>query len=98
LDQKSTVTSLLEKAAKYKDFARRIGDSETAQSILALTEELKQRARALMKPSEGLVRKRAQELWEQAGRPEGRDKEFWLQAENELEKADDEPPTDQTLD
>lgn len=30
------------------------------------------------------VSSRAQSLWEQAGRPEGRDLEFWLQAEAEI--------------
>jgi hypothetical protein len=30
------------------------------------------------------IRRRAHELWEQSGRPEGRETEFWLQAEREL--------------
>jgi hypothetical protein len=30
------------------------------------------------------IRTRARELWEQNGRPEGRDLEFWLQAESEI--------------
>ena len=30
------------------------------------------------------VVRRAYELWEQAGKPEGRDQEFYLQAEREL--------------
>jgi len=30
------------------------------------------------------IRARAYELWEQAGRPEGRDSEHWLEAEREL--------------
>jgi len=33
---------------------------------------------------EDRVRRRAFELWKQHGRPEGRDVEFWLQAEQEL--------------
>jgi len=36
-------------------------------------EELKQR-----------ITERARQLWEEDGRPEGRDMEYWLQAENEL--------------
>ena len=36
-------------------------------------EELKQR-----------ITERARQLWEEAGRPEGRDMEYWLQAEEEL--------------
>jgi len=35
--------------------------------------------------NEEQVRKRAYELWEQAGRPEGRNDEFWNQAEMETE-------------
>ena len=44
--------------------------------------------------------RRAYKLWEQAGKPEGRDQEFYLQAERELqealdkEKPDQEPPSD----
>jgi Protein of unknown function (DUF2934) len=44
--------------------------------------------------------RRAYKLWEQAGKPEGRDQEFYLQAERELqealdkEKPDQEPPSE----
>jgi hypothetical protein len=30
------------------------------------------------------IRTRAWQLWDQAGRPQGRDHEFWLQAEKEI--------------
>jgi hypothetical protein len=40
---------------KYRDFARWVGDRETVQRILALTAELKQRARALAKLNEDLT-------------------------------------------
>jgi hypothetical protein len=30
------------------------------------------------------ISKRAKEIWEREGRPEGRDKEHWIQAEAEL--------------
>ena len=30
------------------------------------------------------ITERARQLWEQDGRPEGRDMEYWLQAEEEL--------------
>jgi hypothetical protein len=33
---------------------------------------------------EGEIARRAYELWEQEGRPEGREQEHWLQAEKEL--------------
>ena len=65
MDQKQTVARLLEKANKYRDFARWVGDLETVQRILALTEELKQRARAMAKPNEDKIRERAREIWEE---------------------------------
>jgi hypothetical protein len=39
------------------------------------------------------IRVRAYELWEQNGKPEGKQDEFWFQAERELkeEKETDEP-------
>jgi Protein of unknown function (DUF2934) len=36
------------------------------------------------KPPRMEIVRRAYELWEQAGKPEGRDQEFYLQAEREL--------------
>jgi hypothetical protein len=30
------------------------------------------------------IQERARELWEEAGRPEGRDMEYWVKAEEEL--------------
>jgi hypothetical protein len=43
------------------------------------------------KPTEDQIRQRAHELWEQNHRPDGRDDEFWHQAERELQDAG-EPP------
>jgi Protein of unknown function (DUF2934) len=83
VDQKQIVNSLILKAKRYRNFALSIGDIETARRILALTDELIQRARALARPDEALIRKRAQEIWDENGRPAGRDEEFWLQAERE---------------
>jgi Protein of unknown function (DUF2934) len=41
---------------------------------------------ALKKPARMEVVRRAYELWEKAGKPEGRDYEFYHQAERELER------------
>jgi hypothetical protein len=38
----------------------------------------------MAKPAEDLIRARAHQLWEAAGKPEGRQVEFWHQAEREL--------------
>jgi len=88
VDQKRVVDSLLAKANKYRNFARWVRDWETAQRILALAEELKNRARASAKPDERRIRKRAREIWEENGRPGGRDEEFWFQAEREFRDAE----------
>jgi len=42
---------------------------------------------------EAKIRRRAHELWEEQGRPEGRETEFWLQAERKVGiDADRRPP------
>jgi hypothetical protein len=38
------------------------------------------------------IRKRAHHLWEQAGKPEGREDEFWQLAEQELQNEDKSSP------
>ena len=38
-----------------------------------------------MSEREKRVLERAYQLWEEAGRPEGRDQEFWRQAEREID-------------
>jgi hypothetical protein len=47
-------------------------------------------------PTDDQIRLRAHQLWEQAGKPDGREDEFWHQAERELEQMEDvarqEPP------
>jgi hypothetical protein len=88
VERKQVVGGLLMKASKYRNFARWIGDWETAQRILALAEELRNRARALAKPEERRIRKRAHEIWEENGRPAGRDDEFWFRAEREFQEAE----------
>ncbi|MGT2502105.1 DUF2934 domain-containing protein [Bradyrhizobium guangxiense] len=42
----------------------------------------------LSDPTEQEIRERAHRLWEQAGRPEGREDEFWRAAEQELRNED----------
>jgi Protein of unknown function (DUF2934) len=89
VNQKHVVADLLEKANKYRNFARWVGDRETIQRILALVEELKQKARSIARPNEEKIRKRAREIWDENNRPVGRDEEFWLQAEREFREAED---------
>jgi hypothetical protein len=42
------------------------------------------RESSMSEPTEQEISRRAYELWERAGCPEGRDKEFYHQAEREL--------------
>lgn len=39
---------------------------------------------AMQKPTQDQIRQRAQEIWERNHRPDGRDEEFWYEAEREL--------------
>lgn len=41
--------------------------------------------------SEDQIRSYAHQLWEKAGKPEGRDAEFWHAAETELAAEDENP-------
>jgi hypothetical protein len=43
-------------------------------------------------PTRKQINHRAYELWEQAGKPDGRDQEFYHQAEQELRNADKSSP------
>jgi hypothetical protein len=44
-------------------------------------------------PTEKEIKKRAYELWEEAGKPEGREDKFWQLAEQELRNEDKSSPT-----
>ena len=88
MNQKQVVSGLLRKADKYRRLARWVGDSETVKSVEGLIEELKQQARVVAKPDDVRVRNRAHEIWEENGRPPGRDLEFWLEAEREFREAE----------
>ncbi|MGY4502002.1 hypothetical protein ACVWYH_005959 [Bradyrhizobium sp. GM24.11] len=62
-----------------------ISDGATVERLEAFAREISVRLRRLKATSlEAETRKRAYELWENAGRPEGRDLEFWLRAESEV--------------
>ena len=65
-----------------------MSDRETVQHILELVRELKQRARALAKPDEDKIRKRARQIWDENNRPVETDEEFWYRAEREFREAE----------
>lgn len=45
-------------------------------------------------PSHEQIKQRAHELWERANKPEGRDEEFYHQAEQELRSEETSPEPD----
>jgi len=55
------------------------------QAQRALTPRYKQREVTDMNDVEQRIRERAYQLWEENGRPEGRDVDYWLQAREEIE-------------
>jgi Protein of unknown function (DUF2934) len=46
----------------------------------------------MTKPRDQDILNRAHEIWERNGRPEGREDEFWHQAEHELRNQDKSSP------
>lgn len=40
-------------------------------------------------PDQDKIRERAFQLWDEAGQPEGREQEFWYEAERELAEEDE---------
>ena len=89
MDDTTKVQHLIEVAERA---ALTVSDQTTAQRFLAFAQDLRQKlqnwqvARRLKQET----RARAYELWDQAGRPSGRDEEFWLTAERNL-KEENEP-------
>jgi hypothetical protein len=79
MDQREKIEHQLELATRV---AGTIKDPSTARRLLNFADELRQNLRRMMRRSQ--VRARAYELWEEAGRPLGRDVEFWLEAERQL--------------
>jgi DUF2934 family protein len=49
----------------------------------------------MQRPAEMDIVRRAYKLWEQAGKPDGRDEEFYHQAEGELQKANEQAVPEQ---
>ena len=86
MDQDDDPRELETEIERAKRLATGVGDRTTSQRLWDFVEELKQRLqkRRAAKRSKDEIAARAREIWEQQGRPAGRDVEFWLQAEAEL--------------
>ncbi|WP_375158928.1 DUF2934 domain-containing protein [Bradyrhizobium sp. RDT46] len=80
VDEQKKLEHQIELATRAAALVR---DETTGQRFRSFAEELKRKLRRMMR--RGKVRARAYELWEQAGRPAGRELEFWLEAERQIE-------------
>lgn len=92
MDESEGPRDLERKIEQASRIASRVNDPTTYQRLTTWVEELKQRLqkRFDVRRSNERMRLRAHELWEQHGRPIGRDEEFWLQAELEIREGRDE--------
>jgi hypothetical protein len=65
-----------------------INDRTTIERLRAWVDDMRQRLRDRLaaRRTKQETEARAHELWEQNGRPAGRDLEFWLQAEAEISR------------
>jgi hypothetical protein len=83
MDQSYDPRELERKIEQATRIVSRVNDQTTLERLRAcLKQRLRQRLEARRIKQEITVR--AQEIWEQTGRPSGRDLEFWLQAESEI--------------
>ena len=86
MDQNEDPRELELKIEQAERIAARIGDPTTYERLKAWADELrgKLRRRLDARRTKQAIGARAHEIWEQHGRPAGRDLEFWLQAESEI--------------
>ena len=86
MDQSEDPRDLERRIEQATRIARNLTDETTVQRLTAFAEHLRQKLRQLVEARRirHETRTRARELWDQNGRPSGRDEEFWLQAESEI--------------
>ena len=92
MDQDDDPRRLETEIERAKRLATGVGDRTTSQRLWDFVEELKHRlqTRRAAKRSKEEIRARAREIWEQHGRPAGRDLEFWLQAVADMREPESE--------
>ena len=90
MDQSEDPRELERNIHQARRIASTITDQTTLERLRAWVEELKQslRQRLAARRAKEEIKARARELWDQNGRPAGRDLEFWLQAEAEIIERD----------
>ena len=86
MDQSEDPRELERKLEQAARIASHVNDPTTVERLMAWIEDLKQRLRQrrAARRTKQEITIRAHEIWEQNGRPSGRDLEFWLQAESEI--------------
>ncbi|MCA1552268.1 DUF2934 domain-containing protein [Bradyrhizobium sp. BRP19] len=85
MDDQAKLEHQIELATKAASYIR---DESTASRLRRFADELRQRLFPSTRDRE--IKMRARELWEHAGRPVGRDVDFWLEAEREIKGRSDE--------
>jgi hypothetical protein len=86
MDQNEDAGELERKIEQATRIASRISDQTTLERLRAWIQDLRQRRQRRLEARrrKQAISTRAQEIWEQHGRPSDRDLEFWLQAEAEI--------------
>jgi hypothetical protein len=86
MSYKEQVAGLLAKANKYRRLARTVSDQGIVGRISDLSDDLEKQAQQLNRMlREETIRSRAHQIWQEHNCPAGKDEEFWLQAERELD-------------
>ena len=85
MDERGKLEHQIELATKAAAYIR---DETTANQFRRFADQLKQRL--FPSPRDQQIETRAHELWEHAGRPGGRDLDFWLEAEREIRRQSSE--------
>jgi hypothetical protein len=84
---------LRRKLEQARRLASMTSDLTTMQRLREFVDELSARLKNYFasRRRREEIRARAHELWEENGRPAGRDLDFWLQAEREIQDGNKEP-------
>jgi hypothetical protein len=87
MDEKTDPRKLEHQIELAERAASIVKDEPTAQRFISFALQLRQSLQKALvaRRRRQKIRARAYELWERAAKPSGRDLEFWLQAERELE-------------
>jgi hypothetical protein len=99
MDQNDDPGELERKIEQASRLASRMTDQTTYQRLTAWIEDLRGRLnkRRAARRQREQIKVRAYELWDQHGRPAGRDEEFWLRAEAEIREAEEDKARDRQI-